>query len=53
MIKYILLVALAIILTSCEGLNVDFKSDQGGYSYSSKSGLVVIPRAIRLIDPAK
>jgi hypothetical protein len=53
MIKYLLLVALAIILTSCEGLNVSFQGDQGGYSYSSEGGLVVTPKAIQLIDPAK
>jgi len=53
MFKYLLLVALAIILTSCEGLNVSFQGDKGGYSYSSKGGLVITPKAIQLIEPAK
>ena len=53
MIKYITLAVLALILTSCEGLNVNFQGDQGGYSYSSEGGLVVKPKAIQLIDPAK
>jgi len=53
MIKYLLLVALAIILTSCEGLNVNFQGDKGGYSYSSKGGLVITPKAIQVIEPAK
>jgi len=53
MIKYLLLVALAIILTSCEGLNVNFQGDKGSYTYSSKGGLVITPKAIQLIEPAK
>jgi len=53
MIKYILFVVLAIILSSCEGLNVNFQGDKGSYSYSSKSGLVITPKAIQLIEPAK
>jgi len=53
MIKYLILVALTIILTSCEGLNVNFQGDKGGYSYSSKGGLVITPKAIQLIEPAK
>jgi len=53
MIKYLILVVLAIILTSCEGLNVSFQNDKGGYSYTSEGGLVVTPKAIQLIDPAK
>jgi len=53
MIKYLILVALAIILTSCEGLNVSFQGDKGGYSYSSKGGLVVTPKAIKIIQGTK
>jgi len=53
MIKYLLLVALAIILTSCEGLNVNFQGDKGGYSYSSEGGLVVTPKAIKIIQGTK
>jgi len=44
MIKYILFVVLAIILSSCEGINI---------SYTPKGGLVVYPQAIQLIEPAK
>ena len=53
MIKYLLLVALAIILTSCEGLNVKFQGEKGSYTYSSKGGLVITPKAIQVIEPAK
>ena len=53
MIKYLILVALAIILTSCEGLNVNFQGDKGGYSYSSEGGLVVTPKAIKIIQGTK
>jgi hypothetical protein len=53
MIRYITLAALALILTSCEGLNVNFQGDKGGYSYTSKGGLVITPKAIQLIEPAK
>jgi len=51
--QYLIVVILALILTSCEGLNVNFQGDKGGYSYTSKGGLVITPKAIQLIEPAK
>ena len=51
--QYLIVLILALILTSCEGLNVNFQGDKGGYTYSSKGGLVITPKAIQLIEPAK
>jgi len=53
MIRYITLAVLALILTSCEGLNVNFQGEKGSYTYSSKGGLVITPKAIQVIEPAK
>jgi len=44
MIQYLIIVILAIILTSCEHVNI---------SYTPEGGLVVYPRAIQIIHPAK
>ena len=53
MIKLITIAIASLALASCEGLNVNFQGDKGSYSYSSKSGLVITPKAIQIIEPAK
>lgn len=44
MIKLLLITSAALLLASCEHVNI---------SYTPKGGLVVYPKAIQLIDPAK
>ena len=53
MIKLLLITTAALLLASCEGLNVNFQGDKGAYTYSSEGGLVITPKAIQLIEPAK
>jgi hypothetical protein len=53
MIKLLTIAIASLALASCEGLNVNFQGDKGSYSYTSKGGLVITPKAIQLIEPAK
>lgn len=53
MIKYILLALATLALAACEGLSVNLDNDQFKGSYSAKGGLVILPQAIRIIEPAK
>lgn len=53
MIKYIITAIAALALTSCEGLQVSLDNDDFQGSYSEKGGLVISPKAIRIIEPAK
>lgn len=51
--KYILIAAATAALASCEGLRVSLDNDQVQGSYSAKGGLIVSPKAITIISPAK
>lgn len=55
MIQYIIVVALALILTSCAGLEntpivFGMKTDNADYGYSSKEGLSVEAKNVSITD---
>lgn len=55
MIQYIIVVALALILTSCAGLEntpivFGMKTDNANYGYSSKGGLSVEAKNVSITD---
>jgi len=53
MIKYIITAISALALSSCEGLQVSLDNENFKGSYSSKGGLLIVPQAIQIIEPAK
>ena len=53
MIRYIITALATLALASCEGLTVGINNDKLEGSYSSKGGLILTPKAIQIIEPAK
>ena len=53
MTKYIIASIATLALASCEGLNVSLDNDKFSGSYSQEGGLIVSPKAVTIIAPAK
>lgn len=53
MTKFIITAIATLALASCEGLTVGINNDQLDGSYSAKGGLVITPKQIQIIEPAK